>query len=358
MLQSKDLDGLVLNPGPSLYYLTGLTFHLMERPVVAIFRPGEMPVLILPELEQAKTSALPFPVQTFPFGEDPAFWPATFDQATDYARLAGKKIGIEPIRLRLLEYRYLESAAPSASFVSAQDVLAGLRMKKDKEEIAKMKKAVGIAQQALLNTIPVIHTGVSERAIASELTAQLLKCGSDPELPFTPIVSSGPNSANPHASPGDRLLENGDLLVIDWGAGYLGYCSDLTRTFAIGQIDPEYAHIAGLVEKANAAGQAAARPGIPAGDVDAAGRAVIDRAGYGSYFFHRIGHGLGLEGHEEPYIFGSNTAVLEPGNTFTIEPGIYLTGRAGVRIEDNMAITEDGAECLSDLPRQLFPITA
>jgi Xaa-Pro dipeptidase len=166
-------------------------------------------------------------------------------------------------------------------------------------------------------------------------------------------VAAGPNSANPHAVPGERRLAFGDLLILDWGASVDGYFSDLTRTFSIGQPEEEFARIAQVVLEANTAARAYSAPGVQAGQIDRAAREVIEKAGYGGYFLHRTGHGLGLEGHEEPFIRTDNPAALAPGMTFTIEPGIYLPGRGGVRIEDNLVITEDGAESLSDLPREL-----
>jgi Xaa-Pro dipeptidase len=198
-----------------------------------------------------------------------------------------------------------------------------------------------------------IKIGVTEKEIASELTIQMLRLGGDAEAPFAPIVSSGPNGANPHASPGDRKMAAGDLLVIDWGTGYQGYVADLTRTFGIGKVEPEFQRIADIVKDANAAGRAIAAPGLQAGAVDAAAREVINTAGYGAYFTHRVGHGIGLEGHEPPYMFGENTLRLAEGMAFTIEPGIYLTGRGGVRIEDNVVVTANGVDVLSSLPREL-----
>jgi Xaa-Pro dipeptidase len=226
-------------------------------------------------------------------------------------------------------------------------------MCKDAEEIAAMRKAVEIAQQALLATLPQVRAGVTERQIAAELTQQMLRAGSDAELEGTPIVSGGPNSANPHATPSERPLQHGDLLVIDWGATYNGYLSDLTRTFAIGDVDEEFAHVAQIVLQANAAGRAAGGPGIPASRVDAAARSVIEQAGYGLYFTHRTGHGIGLEVHEAPYMRAGNELTLKPGMSYTVEPGIYLPGRGGVRIEDDVIVTPHSAESLSDLPREL-----
>lgn len=355
-LQRAGMDALVLNPGPTLTYLTGLHFHLMERPVVAIFTPGQPTVIVLPELETGKLEGLPYAVESFSYGEDLQSWDAAFHAAALAAHLDGKRVGVEPLRLRLIELRFLEAAAGQASFVSAEPEIAALRMRKDATEIAAMQQAVEIAQQALQATLPAVRVGMTERELASELSYQLLRAGAQPEFPFPPIVSAGPNAANPHAVPGERPLQPGDLLVIDWGAMYDDYCSDLTRTFAIGEVDAEWQRIAAVVREANEAGRAACRPGIPAGDVDKAARAVIEAAGYGDYFIHRTGHGLGMESHEAPYMRSGNPQILEPGMTFTVEPGIYIAGQNGVRIEDNVAITSSGAQTLSNLPRELITL--
>ena len=358
ILDSAGGNALVLNPGSSLIYLTGLNFHLMERPVVAFFVPHAPPIIVMPELEGAKLVNLTYPIRSFPYGEDPQTWTAVFKQAADAAQIAGRTVGVEPTRLRFLELRLLEAAAPGAKFVSAETSLADLRMCKDESEIAAMRKAVQIAQQGLQATIPAIRPGISERELAGELTLQLLKAGSESEFPFTPIVSGGPNSANPHAVPTERKLQNGDLLVIDWGASFGGYVSDLTRTFAIGKVDAELVKIVEIAVQANAAGRAAGKPGAAAEAVDQAARAVIEKAGYGQYFTHRTGHGLGMEGHEAPYMRSGNLLPLQPGMTYTVEPGIYLPGRGGVRIEDDVVVTADGSESLSDMGRDLYFIDA
>lgn len=347
------LDAVALNPGASLMYLTGLTFHLMERPVVGFFVPGRAPVLVLPALEMLKVQELPYPATTFPYDENPSSWSEAFRSAAQSVGLDGKRIGVEPRALRLLEFGYIQGAAPTADFPDASVALGSLRLCKDALEVQKMRRAVEIAEAALTATLLHIKTGISERELAAELTIQLLRHGSEPELPFAPIVSSGLNSANPHASPSERLLQPGDLLVVDWGATFEGYISDLTRTFALGPVDAELAKIHEIVQQANAAARAAAAPGVEAAAVDRAARAVIEQAGYGEYFTHRTGHGIGIEAHEEPYMRGDNRQVLQPGMTFTIEPGIYLPYRGGVRIEDNMLITENGAESLSNLSRKI-----
>jgi Xaa-Pro dipeptidase len=295
-------------------------------------------------------------LHSFLYGEDPASWHLAFQRAAQASELDGKRVGVEPRRLRLLEYRLLLDAAPEAEFISAEDAVAALRMRKDSGEISAMRKAAEIAQKALQETLPMIKIGMTEREIAAELTLRLLRNGSDSEAPFAPIVSGGPNSANPHATPTDRPLQNGDLLVVDWGASYQGYFSDITRTFAIGEAQSEEQKIHQIVQQANSAARAAVRSGITASEVDQAAREVIEAAGYGKYFTHRTGHGLGMEGHEEPYIRNGNAFILEPGMTFTIEPGIYLPGRNGVRIEDDVVVTEQGGESLTNLPRELIQL--
>jgi Xaa-Pro dipeptidase len=352
-LLDSNLDAVILNPGPTLKYLSGLNFHLMERPVVLFVSPDKDPVLVLPELELLKVDLFPYKVQAFAYGENPSGWEDAFRNAAQALGLDGKRIGVEPRQLRLLEFRYVKAGAPEAEYPDASDVLSELRLKKDQAEVDAMRKAVRIAQDALETVIPQIKIGMTERELASELVMQLLKHGSESEMPFAPIVSAGPNSANPHASPTDRKLQVGDLLVVDWGATYEGYISDLTRTFAVGEVDEEYKKIHAIVQESNAAGRAAAKPGAPCADVDIAARDVIEKSGYGKYFTHRTGHGIGMESHEAPYMRGDNMQLLQPGMAFTVEPGIYLSGRNGVRIEDNMVITEDGAESLSDMPREI-----
>lgn len=356
-LKIEKLDALILNPGPSLIYFTGLHFHLSERPVVVILTTDNPPSIILPELETQKMEALSFSVQVFPYGENPLTWQSVFSKALNSAfedsASETPTIGVEPRRLRYLELSLIQKAAPSAQIIPDNTTIPSLRMYKDEQEISAMRKAVDIAQNALSNTLPSIKIGVSERQIANELTLQLLKAGSDPQFPFSPIVSGGANSANPHATPTNRILKEGDLLVIDWGASYLGYISDITRTFAMIEVEPEYALIAETVNEANIAGRRIIRPGATASEVDQAARIVIEKAGYGQYFTHRTGHGIGMEGHEPPYIRGDNQLPLRQGMTFTVEPGIYLPGRGGVRIEDDVLVTDTGVESLTNLPRGL-----
>jgi len=356
LLKKHRLAGLVLNPGSSLVYLTGLHFHLMERPVILLVLQDGSSIMVLPELEKGKLQADKAGVHAFTYGDDPAAWGAAFELAGEKLNLKSGKIGVEPTRLRYLEIKYLRQALPKIDFVDGSAVLADLRMIKDEYEIANMRKAAQIAQNAMQSTLKIIKAGMSEKEIANELVINLLRAGSDPRLPFSPIVAVGENSANPHALPTERSLREGDLLLIDWGAGYEGYFSDITRTFTFGKVDPECVKIGKIVYEANRAGREAGKPGMDAGTVDRAARSVITRAGYGSAFIHRTGHGLGMEAHEPPYIFGDSDVILAPGMTFTVEPGIYLEGKGGVRIEDDVVVTEKGLESLTDLPRDVLPL--
>jgi Xaa-Pro dipeptidase len=309
---------------------------------------------ILPEFEVGKLAVSGLNIRPFAYGENPAAWADVFKKACQSVGLNGQKIGVDPNHFRFLEYHYLLQGAPQSQFISAGDDISLLRVHKDEQEVACMRKAAEIAQKAFQATLPSIHPGLTEIELAQELTIQLLRAGSDSESEFTAIVASGPNSANPHHTPSERKLQNGDALIIDWGARYKGYYSDLTRNVHLGQPSQEYQQVYDIVLHANVAGRGAGMPGILAGKVDQLTRKVIDSAGFGQWFTHRTGHGLGLEVHEPVYIFGENQQELETGMVYTIEPGIYLPGKFGVRIEDDVIVTRQTSESLSDYRRDLI----
>jgi len=357
-LAAANLDCAAAIAGPNLYYLTGLSFHLSERPTVGFFPVSGDPVLVAGNLEESKiTSGAPYPVRHFVYAD--ADGPgAAFREAALALKLGKGRLGVEGRRMRVMELHLLEESFANPTVEPAEEIFAALRMTKDEMEIGYMRQAVQIAERALAATLPKIRAGMTEREVAAELVVQTLRAGSDADLPFAPIVASGPNAALPHAFVTDRVIQPGDLLTLDWGAATRGYFADLTRTFVVGgagdgEIDPELKKIYELVKGANAAGKAAARPGVTCASVDAAARKVIADGGYGEFFTHRVGHGLGLEGHEDPSMHGRNEMRLEAGMTFTVEPGIYLPGQGGVRIEDDVVVTADGCESLSTYPREL-----
>ena len=254
--------------------------------------------------------------------------------------------------MRLLELRQIERNALGSKIVEADEILSHGRMCKDHDEIEAIRTAIRVSEQSLKATCAQVKVGMTEREVQMILNMEMLKHGADGHG-FPPIVLSGPRAALPHGSAGDRRLQEGDCLLIDYGFRVGAYSADITRTFSIGTPDPEWKEVYEVVKAANAAGRKTAAPGVTAEEVDAATRKVVVDAGYGIYFNHRTGHGLGLEIHEPPYIVAGNKTVLQPGMVFTVEPGIYLADRVGVRIEDDVVITQDGAESLSTLPREL-----
>jgi len=355
--RAEGFDCIAVMPGANMVYLTGLHFHLMERPTLALI-PTETgsPALVLGALEATKPAAGPHPIGwqlfTFADGTDPAL---AYDAAGKALNLAGRRIGVETLAMRVKEMRLLEAAAPGARLDEADHLFARLRRVKDADELATMRRAAHMAEDALRRTLEAVRVGMTEKQIAAELLVNLLKGGAE-NLPFEPIIVAGPNSALPHAAAGDRPVQRGDLLLFDFGATVGGYHSDITRTFAVGEIDGDLKRAYDLVLNANAAGRAAAAPGVSGQDVDRATRAVIAGGGYGAHFTHRTGHGLGMDVHESPYVVEGNTTPLEPGNVVTIEPGIYLEGKGGVRIEDDVVITAGGAESLTTFPREMITI--
>ena len=353
LMKSNHLHALALNAGVDLAYFCGLQFHLSERPVVLIITLESKATLIHPELESEKVKSASIPLKSIGYGEDQSQWPKSFTKAFDGLHLEKKNVGVNPSSMRFLELEYMKKSSPESRFVSAATIFSTMRIIKDPVEISSIKKAAEIAEIALKKTLQFIKIGKTEKEIANELTLQLLRAGSDPELPFMPIVASGSNSANPHAIPTERKLASGDLLIIDWGARSNGYISDITRTFAIGFIQEELKNLSQIVEKANQDARRISNKGVTSHQVDEAARKVISNAGYGKFFIHRTGHGIGLEPHEEPYIQEGNQTRLGDGMVFTIEPGIYLPGKGGVRIEDNLVIENGQAITITSLPREL-----
>lgn len=228
--------------------------------------------------------------------------------------------------------------------------LGGLRMRKDASEYEKLKMNAGIADRAMQKAFATLRAGLSENEVAAEIRAHFSSEGADPKFW---IVGAGGNGAFPHHHTGDRIIQKGDAVVIDIGGRKDGFPSDITRMAVVGEAPEGYAEVHAIVEKAVQAALKAARPGVKAKEVDAAARSVITEAGYGAYFVHRTGHGMGIDGHEPPYITATSETVLEEGMVFSIEPGIYLPGRFGIRLEDIVILRADGPEIFSSLPRDL-----
>ena len=352
----RGADCVAVMPGANMIYLTGLPFHLMERATVAFFPVYGPPAFVLPMLEATKPASGPVAIdwQLFPWSDEQGP-KAAFVAASQALALSGRTLAVEELVMRVRELRLIEASAPGVRLADAGPWLANLRMRKDGDEIAKMRQAVAITEVALQATLAKVRVGMTEREIANVLLLEMLGRGAE-SMPFEPIVLTGPKSALPHGAPGDRRVGAGDLLLFDFGVNVGGYASDITRTFAMGTVDDELRRVYDVVKRANEAGRHAARPGIEIQEVDRAARRVIVDAGYGQYFTHRTGHGLGLEGHEPPFACEGDTTILEPGMTFTVEPGIYLPGKGGVRVEDDLVITQGGCESLTTFDRELMVI--
>jgi D-alanyl-D-alanine dipeptidase len=245
----------------------------------------------------------------------------------------------------------LELATADCFFVAAGRALPLLRAVKDEDEIGRLRAAAEGADAVFAQVVATPFEGRREMDVAADLDRLLREHGHD-RVDFT-IVGSGPNSASPHHHSGERVIARGDSVVMDFGGVANGYCSDITRTAFVGEPTEEQRRIYDTVHDAQQAAFDAVRPGVPAQEVDRAARAVISDAGYGPFFVHRTGHGIGIEIHEPPYIVEGNEILLQPGMTFSDEPGIYLPGKFGVRIEDQVVVTEDGAERLNEATREL-----
>jgi Xaa-Pro dipeptidase len=356
LLKDAHIKLAAFNAGVDLQYFTGLNFHLSERPVVLLVPQSGKPCLIFPEFEISKAISSKGNINLFPYSESIATWPNIFKAALDATGISGGKVAVAPESMRFLEMDLIQSDSEDIGFISCDAILKQLKGKKDFDELDSIQIAVSIAESALINLLKDIKVGQSEKEIANNLVIKLLQAGSEPELPFSPIVASGPNSANPHAVPSERRIVPGDILLIDWGARSNGYVSDLTRCFFVCYPDVKFMKIAEIVLAANEAARAKAKPGILASEVDRAARDLIELSGYGENFTHRTGHGIGLLAHEAPYISADNMTHLEHGNTFTIEPGIYIQGLGGVRIEDNLFVDETECKTLTSLPRELKTI--
>ncbi len=348
------LDCVALVPGPNLRYLSGLPLFMSERPVVAFYCADGRAAAVVPALEAGRTRAIAADsLSIYPYADEEGY-EATFGSAVESLDLDGGRCAVEYLHMRVLELRALERAAPHAQFVSLEEELPGLRAIKDQVEIAAMRTAIEVTEQALHQLIAQPLAGLSERQVATRLEQEMRAAGADG--PAFIMVVGGPNTADPHAEPSARPLKRGDLVTIDCGVTKDGYHSDITRTFVIGEPDLQQTAIYESVQRANEAGRRACGPGVPAQLVDRAARAVIREAGYGEQFIHRTGHGLGLEVHEPPYIVEGSEQPLQVGMVFTIEPGIYVPGVGGVRIEDNVVVTADGSECLTSFPRELLVV--
>ncbi|MCB9453695.1 MAG: aminopeptidase P family protein [Anaerolineaceae bacterium] len=353
LLEIGGADAIVIVPGSNMIYFTGLQFHLSERPTIAIFtRDGELS-LIIPQLEVSKLDQRP-DLEARPFAwSDTDGYAMAFAEAVRELGLTGKTLGVDGLTMRVTEWLAFLEADPTLQVRAVERDITLIRAIKNPDEVAAMRRAIHISEQALEKMLAWVKPGMTEREIATFLSDTMSALGSQGNA-FEPLVQTGPNSALPHGMLTDRKLGTDEFFLVDFGGRFGGYPADITRTFCIGTPSAEMQKIYDTVLAANEAAKATAGPGVTMGAVDKAARDVIEAAGYGVYFTHRTGHGLGMDGHELiPQIASGVEDTLQPGMAFTIEPGIYVPGLGGVRIEDDVVITENGAEILTTFPRKL-----
>lgn len=344
-MEKRNVDALLVSLGSDLPYLTGYSAMPLERLTMAIIRRDAPVVLVVPELEAPRVEPVPDVFEIRP-------WAETDDPIAIVAALAGRSrtimIGDHTWAVFLLA---LQGRLPTADFISARPLTEALRVIKEPAEIELLRRAGASADTVAALLADHSFTGRTELQVSREVSDLLEENGTD--VAGFAIVASGPNGASPHHEPGNRVIGEGDAVVIDFGGTVGGYGSDTTRMFHVGEPSAKYLEVHGVVAAAQEAGVGAVRPGVSAESVDAAARAVIADAGYGDFFIHRTGHGIGLDGHEDPYIVSGNEQEILPGMAFSIEPGIYLPGEFGVRIEDIVVCTETGAERMNTSPRQV-----
>ncbi|MCL8014338.1 aminopeptidase P family protein [Streptomyces sp. AS02] len=341
------LAALLVAPGPDLVWLTGYAPPATERLTLLVLVPGRDPVLVVPALEApdaAKSVGAPgLALRGWTDGQDPY-------AATAALLDTGGRFGISD-NAWAMHLLALQKELPGTSYASLTDALPMLRAVKDAAEL-ELLAAAGAAADATFEEIrKVPFSGRRESEVASDI-AHLLRRFGHSQVDFT-IVASGPNGANPHHEVGDRVIERGDMVVLDFGGLKNGYGSDTSRTVHVGEPTDEERRVHDLVRAAQEAGFSAVRPGAACQEVDRAARAVIEDAGYGDYFIHRTGHGIGVTTHEPPYMIEGEEQPLVPGMCFSVEPGVYLPGRFGVRIEDIVTVTEDGGRRLNDTTREM-----
>ncbi|GAA1788555.1 aminopeptidase P family protein [Luedemannella flava] len=342
------LAGLLITPGPDLTYLTGYQpTAITERLTVLVLSEDAAPTLLVPVLErpdaESATGAPALTLTDWRDGDDP------YSTAAPLIR-PGARYGISDSAWAM-HVLGLQHALPETSYASLTQALPMLRAVKDPHELGRLAAAGLAADETFKNILGVRFAGRAENDVAADL-ARLLREHGHSQVDFT-VVGSGPNGANPHHEAGDRVINEGDMVVLDFGGLKFGYGSDTTRTVHVGEPTEEEREVHDLVRQAQQAGFEAVRPGVACEEIDRAARKVITDAGYGEYFIHRTGHGIGLTTHEPPYLVEGEHRPLVPGMCFSIEPGVYLPGRFGVRIEDIVTCTPDGGRRLNNTPHEM-----
>lgn len=347
------IDAFLVNSEKNMRYFAGFSALAIER-FAGIMIPVETsaPIVVVPKLEEEKAKEYSAfkEIRSYDDSENPAM---LLSQMVKVLRLEKAVFGVEGI-LPFKFYRMLVECSPKIRIEDASIFFSQLRSIKSYEELKRMEKAASIVAEGIKAGIDFIKPGVSELVISFQIEKTIKENGGE-SVPFC-IVLSGSNSALPHGETSNRKVREKDIVLMDVGAVYEGYYADITRTVFVGEATKTQTKIYDIVVKAQEAAIKTVKSSVKAEEVDRAARKIIEDAGYGEYFTHRTGHGLGLEVHEEPYIAPGNKTVLKPSMTFTIEPGIYLAGKFGVRVEDDIVVSTSEAKLLSNLSKELLVI--
>lgn len=350
-LKNRGIDALYIGPSTDLEYMSGLDTHPDERfrglMVAADGRAFSMtPLLYREEMEYA-FGDVPF----YAKWDDYEGFTEAFKRGCEHLGIINGKIAFND-GVRAVDMLTLRDAL-GINCVNGGDIISGMRSRKDGEELEMMREASRVIDKVMDDLSHFIKPGMKERDVITKIHSLLEGYGC-PQVSFEPIVACGANGSMPHYSGGDEIIQKNDMVLIDMGCRYKGYCSDTTRTLFVGTPTDEQKMIYDIVLRSQKAGEAAVKPGATGQDVDRAARQVIIDAGYGKYFFNRVGHGIGLADHESPYMIEGNTKPLEQGNVFSVEPGIYIADKFGIRIENLIAVKPDGTgEELNHFPRTM-----
>jgi Xaa-Pro aminopeptidase len=351
VLQEHNLDYMFLSISPDLFYLTGYSSFLSERLHLLVIPPEGRPTMIFPDFEKEMIAHLTDAIDVAGWPESEGPYGVVREAVAPQQRLLPSRIAIGDHTYALFLLR-IQEALPRAQFIPASQLLAPLRRVKDRVELQILKEAQDMAVQALQRLLEQPLAGRTEKQVATDLRHICEDVGF--EKAWEALVGSGPNGAMPHLLPTERIIQRGEPVVIDFAAIHQGYYSDCTRTVHVGPPSGEFREVFETVRLANHKALAAVRPGVECESIDQAARRAIEEAGYGEFFTHRLGHGVGIEVHEEPYMVAGTNLFLEPGMTFTDEPGIYLPGKFGCRLEDVVTVTDAGGKALTEYTHELI----
>ncbi len=348
-LRGAGIDALLVTPGADLRYLVGYDAKPLERLTCLVVPANSEPIMVVPALEELAALASPLA----DLGLEILTWGETDDPIALVARrLSSAQVVALDDHMWAEKVLRFRSAMPNAQQVPAGSIIGPLRIRKDVEEIASLVAAGAAIDSVHERVSEMLRPGRSEREVGRDIHDAILEAG-HAHVDFV-IVASGPNGASPHHDVSDRVIREGDAVVIDIGGTMPdGYCSDSTRTYAVGEPDPDFLRMYSILHEAQKAAVESVKPGMTCEAVDAVARDLMSEAGIGDLFIHRIGHGIGLQSHEEPYLVSGNSQVLEAGMAFSIEPGFYLEGRFGARIEDIVICTDEGVQPVNHRPHHL-----